>query len=109
MKRFVILVMLFSAVNCLLFAQTDDKLMSDIRNTGYVHSPLPLDHSKSFETYGLTKKAQTSVMLADMEDIRKWSHSGLGGMYQTSREALQESTALSWLPQLLLTVFRQEE
>ncbi len=64
----------------LLLAQIDNKLKEDIRNTGYLHRPLPLDYSKSFETFGLTKKVLVSDMLCDMEDLNKWSHKGIGGM-----------------------------
>jgi hypothetical protein len=71
-----------------LFSQTDEKLKSDIRNTGYIHSPLPLDYSKAFETFGLTKKVLASEMLCDMEDMKKWSHRGIGGMSQTSERRI---------------------
>ncbi len=40
----------------LLHAQVDEKLKADIVSTGYVHSPLPLDETKAFETFGLKKK-----------------------------------------------------
>lgn len=39
-----------------LHAQVDEKLKADIVSTGYVHSPLPLDETKAFETFGLKKK-----------------------------------------------------
>lgn len=70
---------------CPLFltAQVDEKLKEDIRNTGYVHSPLPLDYSKSFETFGLTKKVLVSDKLCDMEDISQWSHKGIGQISQS--------------------------
>ena len=50
----VTIVLVFNFIS--LFSQTDEKLKSDIRNTGFIHSPLPPDYSKSFETFGLTKK-----------------------------------------------------
>ncbi len=62
----------------LLHAQVDEKLKADIVGTGYVHSPLPLDETKAFETFGLKKKVLESVMLCDMEDFSKWSHKGIG-------------------------------
>lgn len=70
-----------------LFAQIDEKLKEDIRNTGYVHSPLPLDYSKSFETFGITKKVLTTTMLCDMEDLNKWTHKGIGGISQTNERS----------------------
>ena len=61
-----------------LHAQVDEKLKADIVSTGYVHSPLPLDETKAFETFGLKKKVLETMMLCDMEDFSKWSHKGIG-------------------------------
>jgi hypothetical protein len=72
----------------LLQAQTDAKLKEAVRNTGYVHSPLPLDHSKSFESFGLTKKVLATHQLCDMEDLDKWSHKGIGGMSLTTERSI---------------------
>ena len=85
--------------NGLLFAQIDEKLKEDIRNTGYVHSPLPLDYSKSFESFGLTKKVLASDMLCDMEDQDKWSHKGIGGMYLTSERSISGKNSLRLVAQ----------
>ena len=81
-----ILLLVFLCQNYMI-AQIDEKLREDIRNTGYVHSPLPLDHSKSFETFGFTKRVLESTMLCDMEDLSKWSHQGIGGFYQTDERS----------------------
>jgi hypothetical protein len=78
MKKQVIIVLLFSLYHTVLFSQTDEKLKSDVRNTGFIHSPLPLDRSKAFETFGLTKKVLVSDMFCDMEDLNKWTHKGIG-------------------------------
>ena len=91
MKKIFVLASLLCCTH-LLFAQIDEKLKEDIRNTGYVHSPLPLDYSKSFETFGLTKKVLVSDMLCDMESLDKWSHKGFGNMYLTSERNFQERT-----------------
>jgi hypothetical protein len=72
----------------LVNGQVDEKLNNDIRQTGYVHSPLPIDYSKSFETYGLTKKVLLSDMLCDMEDLNKWTHKGIGGMSTTDERSI---------------------
>lgn len=69
------------------FAQVDEKLKEDIRNTGYVHSPLPLDYSKAFETWAIHKNVLASDMLCDMESMDGWSHKGIGGMSQTSQRS----------------------
>lgn len=78
----------------LLFAQIDEKLKSDIIKTGYVHTPLPLDYSKSFESFGLTKKVLKSDMLADMESLDKWTHKGIGGMRLTNERSISGSHSL---------------
>jgi hypothetical protein len=77
-----------------LFAQIDEKLKADIRNTGYVHSPLPLDYSKSYETFGLNKKVLQSDMLCDMEDLNRWSHKGVGGFSQTTERSISGKNSL---------------
>jgi hypothetical protein len=94
MKKHIIVVLLLSFYCGVLFSQTDDKLQSDIRNTGYIHSPLPLDHSKSFETFGLTKKVLVSDMLCDMEDLNKWTHKGIGGMFRNSERSIEGKYSL---------------
>jgi len=78
----------------LLFSQVDEKLKRDIRDTGFVHRPLPLDYSKSFETFGLTKKVLRSDMLSDMEDLSGWSHSGIGAMSQTAERSISGKHSL---------------
>lgn len=77
-----------------LLAQPDQKLRSDIRNTGYLHFPLPLDYSKSFETFGLTKKVLSSTMLCDMETLAGWSHEGIGGIRLTSERSISGKSSL---------------
>lgn len=63
-----------------VLAQVDQQLKEDIIKTGYVHHPLPLDYSKSYESFGLTKKVLQSDMLCDMENLDGWSHKGIGNM-----------------------------
>jgi hypothetical protein len=94
MKKLTIVTLIAVFYCSFLFSQTDEKLKSDIRNTGYVHFPLPLDYSKSFETFGLTKKVLVSDMLCDMEDMNKWSHKGIGDMRQTSERSISGKNSL---------------
>jgi hypothetical protein len=94
MKRLTFTVLLIALNSCFLFSQTDEKLKTDIRSTGYVHSPLPLDYSKSFETFGLTKKILVSEMLCDMEDMKKWSHTGIGNMFRTPERSISGKYSL---------------
>lgn len=86
--------LLCTAVPALLTAQIDEQLKRDIINTGYVHSPLPLDYSKSFETFGITKKVLASDVLCDMETLDKWSHKGFGGMRLTGERSRSGKSSL---------------
>ncbi|MDR0938048.1 MAG: glycoside hydrolase family 9 protein [Mediterranea sp.] len=61
-------------------AQTDGKLREAIEATGYVHAPLPLDYSKSFETFARDKEVTDSRLLCDMESLDGWSHRGIGSI-----------------------------
>lgn len=94
MKKFLPLTLLFFCSNNLLHAQIDPQLKQDIINTGYVHSPLPLDYSKSFETFGLTKKVLASEMLCDMESLDKWTHKGWGSIRLTSERSKSGKSSL---------------
>jgi len=105
MHKLIIVTFLISLSCSFSFSQTDEKLKSDIRNTGYIHSPLPLDQSKSFETFGLTKKVTVSDMLCDMEDIKKWSHKGVGTMSQTSERSISGKYSLKLTAPTILSEF----
>lgn len=94
MKKSVIIALLPFFQCIFLYAQPDDQLKIDIRNTGYVHSPLPPDYSKSFEKSGLTKKVLESDMICNMEDMSKWSHKGIGGMVQSSERSISGGHSL---------------
>ena len=72
----------------LLQAQTDQKLKEDILKTGIVHRPLPLDYTKSFESFGLAKKVLRSDLLCDMERADNWSHKGIGSMSLTTERSI---------------------
>jgi hypothetical protein len=87
MKKQVGLALIFICQCCFMSAQIDEKLKEDIRATGYIHSPLPLDYSKAYETYGITKKVLVSDRLCDMESIDRWSHKGIGGITQTEERS----------------------
>lgn len=87
MKKIIAIACLSLPFTGSLYAQVDEQLKEDIQNTGYVHSPLPLDYSKSFEAFGAKKKVLSSDKLFDMEDISKWSHKGIGGFSQTSERS----------------------
>src|SRR5512133_2110234 len=105
MKKIAFLTIILSISFHSLFSQTDEKLKSDIRSTGYVHSPLPLDYSKSFETTGLLKKVTASEMLCDMEDLKKWSHEGIGGMRLTDERSRSGKYSLRLVAPTVLDQF----
>ena len=92
-KPLCLLTGLLCAPAVLLHAQVDEKLKADIVSTGYVHSPLPLDETKAFETFGLKKKVLETVMLCDMEDFSKWSHKGIGKIAECTPEQQAELIA----------------
>ncbi len=65
---------------------SDPVLEEALWKTGLVHSPLPLDESRSFEAEGLKKKVLQSQPLPIDEKLSGWAHSGLGAMtYATER------------------------
>jgi len=90
MKRIIATIAAFIYVSAFIFiyGQVDEKLKNDIRQTGYIHRPLPVDYSKSFETFGLTKKVLKSDMLCDMENLDQWSHKGIGNMMLTDERSI---------------------
>ncbi|OQY93683.1 MAG: glycosyl hydrolase family 9 [Sphingobacteriales bacterium UTBCD1] len=94
MKRKLTTAFLLACTANILLAQPDPKLKEDIRNTGFVHSPLPLDYSKSLEIRGLTKKVLLSDMLCDMETPKGWSHKGIGGISFTSERSISGKQSL---------------
>lgn len=105
MKKLVFIALLALCFSYASFSQIDEKLKSDIRGTGYVHSLLPLDYSKSLETYGLTKKVLVSDMLCDMEDVSKWTHKGVGTMYQSADRAISGKNSLKLTAPTVLNEF----
>ncbi|MDR1370399.1 MAG: glycoside hydrolase family 9 protein [Dysgonamonadaceae bacterium] len=56
----------------------DPELEKALVGTGLIHSPLPLDVSKSFEANGLQKKVLYSEPLSRKKGVDGWSHGGLG-------------------------------
>ena len=94
MRGLKMMALIILCISSFLFPQVDEKLKNDIRSTGYIHSPLPLDFSKSFETFGLTKTVSISDVLCDMEDMSPWSHSGIGSMSQTAERSISGKHSL---------------
>jgi hypothetical protein len=86
--------LILALITSSVFAQIDDKLKQDIVESGYLHSPLPLDYSKSLETAGLRKKVLVTTMLLDMETLNKWTHKGFGGVRLTDERSISGKKSL---------------
>ena len=72
----------------------DEQFQADLRNSGYLHFPLPSDYSKAYETFGLTKKVLVSDLLSDMEDLSVWKHMGIGRMELTNERKMDGNNSL---------------
>ena len=96
MKKIISQLILFLIVSPAMvsYGQIDKKLTEDIRKTGFVHRPLPLDYSKSFESFGLTKKVLQSDLVCDMENLIGWSHKGIGSMSLTTERNISGKHSL---------------
>ncbi|MCD7900871.1 MAG: glycoside hydrolase family 9 protein [Bacteroides sp.] len=57
---------------------SDPQLEQEIIRTGLIHSPLPLDQSRSYETNGLKKKVLHRETLSSGENVNDWKAKGLG-------------------------------
>lgn len=93
-KNLVAILFILMAHPSLLFAQVDPQLKEDIRNTGFIHSPLPLDYSKAFETFGLTKTVLKSELFSDLENLDGWTHEGIGGMEISNERSISGNHSL---------------
>jgi len=76
-----------TALSQIRITQSPD-LEKDIIQTGVIHSPLPLDDSKSYEAIGLKKKILYSEPLIEGKDTVGWSHSGLGEMSYSNEKTI---------------------
>lgn len=90
----IAVVLLLYCCNSSVSSPVDEQFMTEVRNTGMIHSPLPLDFSKAYETFGLTKNVLVNDMLADMEDISKWEHKGIGSMSQTTERSISNRNSM---------------
>ena len=81
-KSFILFLLLISHVS--LFSQnvlTGDALLEkQIYETGFIHAPLPLDTSRSFEENALKKEVLSSQPLTETDGTNGWTHSGAGSM-----------------------------
>ncbi len=81
-KSFILFLLLISHVS--LFSQnvlTGDALLEkQIYETGFIHAPLPLDTSRSFEENALKKEVVSSQPLTETDGTNGWTHFGAGSM-----------------------------
>jgi len=81
-QSFILFLLLISHVS--LFSQnvlTGDALLEkQIYETGFIHAPLPLDTSRSFEENVLKKEVLSSQPLTETDSTNGWTHSGAGSM-----------------------------
>ncbi|NDV58593.1 glycoside hydrolase family 9 protein [Bacteroides sp. 519] len=72
----------------------DSNLEKQILETGFIHSPLPLNTENSFETNEMKKNILYSKPLCDKENPDCWVHSGLGNMVYTKDKTISGNGSL---------------
>ena len=81
-----------------IFGQTrltgDSLLEKQIYETGLIHSPLPLDSSRSYEAYGLKKEILSHRTITGMTDLTGWVHSGQGKMTYSKEQTISGNGSL---------------
>ncbi|MDR1689408.1 MAG: glycoside hydrolase family 9 protein [Clostridiales bacterium] len=58
--------------------KTNEDMNAKLIESGYLHSPLPLERENSLEQTGLTKQVLKQRVLCDMQDISGWTAEGIG-------------------------------
>ena len=77
-----------------LYAQLDPQLPAAIRETGYIHRPLPVHEDRSFESVASQKPALVSELLCNMESLDGWTHQGFGTISLTTERSVEGSHSL---------------
>ncbi|MCC8186139.1 MAG: glycoside hydrolase family 9 protein [Bacteroides sp.] len=72
----------------------DTLLNRQIYETGLIHSPLPVDASRSYEAIGRQKKIVSSRPLSIPKDLHGWKHSGKGEMAYSIERTLSGDGSL---------------
>ncbi|MCC8198221.1 MAG: glycoside hydrolase family 9 protein [Tannerellaceae bacterium] len=85
MKNITAALLLFFVTGHLVYAFPEPpekkpapELKEAIIRTGVLHSPLPLDHTNSYDSYGLKKKILDSTPIIITENLDGWEQHGLG-------------------------------
>ncbi|MCD8080056.1 MAG: glycoside hydrolase family 9 protein [Bacteroides sp.] len=74
---------------------TPDTLLNrQIYETGLLHSPLPVDLTRSYETIGKQKKIISTRSLSIPDDLHGWKHSGKGSLTYTTEKTISGQGSL---------------
>jgi hypothetical protein len=91
-KFLLLLIIAFSPAVCAQVRLTQDPALSrELIQSGLLHSLLPVDDSRSFETAGLQKK----ILSRRPVSSANWSHSGLGSLHFSAAGSLQMTVPTS--------------
>ncbi len=78
--------MLLSGLPVLIAQTLPEATLKEIRETGTIHRPLPIDYSRALEEAGLKKKVLLSSPLSSLSDLSEWSHRGIGDIQPANRD-----------------------
>ena len=78
--------MLLSGLPVLIAQTLPEATLKEIRETGTIHRPLPIDCSRSLEETGLKKEVLLSSPLCSLNDLSGWSHRGIGDIQPTKQD-----------------------
>jgi hypothetical protein len=91
---FSLLIFLPAAGRVQLRLAQDSLLEQQIIQSGFIHSPLPLNISNSYDAYGLKKKIIRSEPLPIHAGLEGWTHSGKGEMSYAPEKSLSGAGSL---------------
>jgi hypothetical protein len=72
----------------------DSALAKAIIQSGLIHSPLPVDDSRSFEANGLKKNVRYSEPLSREKNISGWRHAGWGNISYATEQSISGKGSL---------------
>lgn len=84
-----------------IFAQMDEDLRKHIEESGFIHKPLTLDYSRSYDTLSHPKKVLDTKVIVDMESLGNWRHTGIGEMRLTEERSKEGKHSVRLVAPLL--------